>query len=199
MNSPTTATQTTLLTSHKGVDLHAASALLVMKERLEGGERLQSLFRCELHTYWNEPARWNVDRLLDTGRFFNPNKHHFGVFTGPAAGATWLADETAGRKLDADWLGPVQKTDLEAWQNNSRGLYNALLGGAVPDQCAAFDVVSFSYGQEGPVLSAVLWRLVLAGTAKEAAAIGEKLAVARHRKQGLLINPHMESWLAASG
>ncbi|PIE75993.1 hypothetical protein CSA17_04515 [bacterium DOLJORAL78_65_58] len=31
--------QNTLLTSHKGVDLHAASALLVMKDRLEGGDR----------------------------------------------------------------------------------------------------------------------------------------------------------------
>ena len=33
-------TQTTLLTSHKGVDLHAATAVRVMQRRLEGGDAL---------------------------------------------------------------------------------------------------------------------------------------------------------------
>ncbi len=202
MNSLKTETQTrlqtTLLTSHKGVDLHAASALLVMKERLEGGDRLENLFRCELHTFWDAPEGWDGARLLDTGRFFNPNKHHFGMFVGPAAGAAWMEDETAGRQLTSAWPGPVQDTDLEAWQDDSAGLYNNLLGGAVPEGCAACDVVSFPYGQAGPVVSGVLWRLVIRGSADEAAEIGEKLAVARHRKQGLLINPHMECWFAAS-
>ncbi len=58
--------QTTLLTSHKGVDLHAASALLVMKDRLEGGNRLVNLLRCEMHTFWDQPTEVSVARLLDT-------------------------------------------------------------------------------------------------------------------------------------
>ncbi|MDX2474065.1 MAG: hypothetical protein QNL91_10185 [Candidatus Krumholzibacteria bacterium] len=198
MNSPTTATQTTLLTSHKGVDLHAASALLVMKERLEGGDRLARLFRCELHTFWDTPDGWDAARLLDIGRFYNPNKHHFGMFAGPADGAAWNTDETSGQRLTGAWPGPVQDTDLEARQSDSAALYNALLGGVVPDDCTPFDVVSFPYGQAGPVVSGVLWRLVLWAEAGEAAEIGEKLAVARHRKQGLLINPHMESWFAVA-
>ncbi len=198
MNSPNNETQTTLLTSHKGVDLHAASALLVMKDRLEGGERLAQLFRCELHTFWGAPTGWDADRLLATGRYYNPNKHHFGVFAGPAAGPGWMADATAGRRLSAAWPGPVLDTDLEALRDDGAALYATLLGGQVPDGCTPFDVVSFSHGQTGPVLSGTLWRLVIRADGAEAEAVGETLAVARHRKQGLLVNPHMDNWLIAT-
>ncbi len=66
MNSPTSEVQTTLLTSHKGVDLHAASAQLVMKDRLEGGHRLVNLIRCELHTFWDNSAPGGMEKLLNT-------------------------------------------------------------------------------------------------------------------------------------
>ena len=197
MNSPHNATQTTLLTSHKGVDLHAASARLVMADRLEGGDRLVNLFRCELHTFAGEPAGWSVARLLDTGRFFNPNKHHYGVFTAPAAGTDWFADAATGGGLAGGWPGAVVRTDLEHLQGDASGLYDALLGGPAGAPNTAVDIVSLSLGQEGPVRSGVLWRLVIAGDPAEAAALAEKLAVARHRKEGLLVNPHMESWFAA--
>ena len=68
--------QTTLLTSHKGVDLHAATAVRVMQRRLEGGDALAALHRCELHTFWNEGDGRRVADLLEVGRFYNPNKHH---------------------------------------------------------------------------------------------------------------------------
>jgi len=190
--------QTTLLTSHKGVDLHAASALLVMQDRLEGGDLLANLLRCELHTFWGAPSGWDATRLLDIGRYFNPNKHHFGVFCGATEGADWFENESTACHLATSWPGPVQDTDLEPHRHDSAALYTALLGGQVPDGCTPFDVVSFARGQSGPVLSGVLWRLVIRAGAAEAANVGEKLAVARHRKQGLLINPHMESWLAAA-
>ncbi len=199
MNSPTTETQTTLLTSHKGVDLHAASALLVMKERLEGGGQLEGLFRCELHCFWGTPAGWDKARLLETGRYFNPNKHHFGIYSGPSNGLSWLAETEEGHTLPAAWPGLVQETDLEHLQDDGHGLYEALLGGSPPEGCVPFDIVSFARGQDGPVLSGVLWRLVIRGEGAAAAAVGEKLAVARHRKQGLLVNPHMESWLQVGG
>lgn len=198
MNSPTNETQTTLLTSHKGVDLHAASALLVMKDRLEGGDLLVSLFRCELHTFWGAPAGWDARRMMDTGRFFNPNKHHFGVFSGSGEGPDWGAEQNAGQHLAAAWPGDVQDTDLEVVGEDSAQLYEALLGGRVPDGCQPFDIVSFPYGQAGPVISGVLWRLIIRGDAAVAADTGKKLAVASHRKQGLLVNPHMENWFAAT-
>lgn len=190
--------QTTLLTSHKGVDLHAASALLVMQDRLEGGDLLVNLWRCEWHTFWGTPSGWDAARLLDTGRYFNPNKHHYGVFDEPTAGADWSAAETAGLKLTRSWPGAVRDTDLESLRHDGAALYDALLGGQAPSGCTPFDVVSFARGQTGPVLSGVLWRLVIRAGAEEAMSVGEKLAVARHRKQGLLINPHMDSWLAAT-
>ncbi len=198
MNSPTCDTQTTLLTSHKGVDLHAASALLVMQDRLEGGDLLVNLFRCELHTFWGAPDGWDVARMLNTGRFFNPNKHHFGVFAGPVDGPNWLTG-AVDQRLSGGWPGPVQNTDLAALQADSSALYESLLGGPVGEGCTPFDVVSFTHGQVGPVLSGVVWRLVIRGPAEEAAMVGETLAVARHRKQGLLINPHMDSWIAVGG
>ena len=91
-------TQTTLLTSHKGVDLHAATAVRVMQRRLEGGDALQALYRCEMHTFWGEGDGRAVPELLEIGRFYNPNKHHYGHFE-TSDGPGWL-DSTG-------WLGPA--------------------------------------------------------------------------------------------
>ncbi len=194
MSRPTSI-QTTLLTSHKGVDLHAATALLVMKDRLEGGDRLDGLFRCEMHTFWGEPAGWSVERLLDVGRYFNPNKHHFGHFELSGSDTSWFQDCPSDTVLDPSWPGPPTGTDLDSGAQGQDGLYHRLLGG-LPDDSTPVDVVSFPRGQEGPVLSGVLWRLLITGDPETAAAVGKNLAVASHRKEGLLVNPHMESWLA---
>ena len=190
--------QTTLLTSHKGVDLHAATALLVMKDRLEGGERLDNLLRCELHTYWGEPAGMSMVRLLDVGRYFNPNKHHYGHFQSEPMEGHWLGDGPAGTDLDVSWPGSPKGTDLELPESEMGHLYHRLLGGPPPEGTTAVDVVSFARGQEGPVLSGVLWRLLITGDAASALAVGANLAVASHRKEGLLVNPHMEAWLAGT-
>ena len=40
-------------------------------------------------------------------------------------------------------------------------------GGTVADDCAPFDIVSFAHGQTGPVLSGVLWRLVIRGDRRD--------------------------------
>lgn len=187
--------QTTLLTSHKGVDLHAASALRVMKDRLEGGDRLVNLLRCELHTYWDAPEGISVARLLDTGRYFNPNKHHYGVFAAGSEEPWFGCTDCRGRVLPAGWPGKLLGTDLTGPEDAAR-LYNRLLGGDPPAGCSAVDVISFELGQQPPVLSGVLWRLLVAGDPATAAGTGLNLAVARSRKQGLLINPHMEAWLS---
>lgn len=186
--------QTTLLTGHKGVDLHAASALRVMQDRLEGGERLANLLRCELHTFWGPAGGGDLARLLDQGRFFNPNKHHYGAFTCPAPGAPWFdVVDCRGRALPAGWPGEPVGTDLGGVPE-AGGLYHRLLGGLPAAGNTAVDVVSFELGQLGPVLSGVLWRLVITGDAATAREVGLSLAVARGRKQGLLVNPHMEAW-----
>ena len=188
-----------MLTSHKGVDLHAASALLVMKERLEGGHRLVNLFRTEMHTFWNDSVPGGMEKLLNTGRYFNPNKHHFGHFKcEDAAGPSWFnGEDCRGRSAGSQWLGDLSGTDLEGNYLNSSALCEVLLGGAVDREQTAVDIIAFPLGQDGPVLSGVLWRLVISGDSATAAQVGHDLAVARSRKQGLLINPHMEAWLMA--
>jgi hypothetical protein len=180
--------QTTLLTSHKGVDLHAATALRVMRDRLAGGERLAALHRCEMHTFVGQPAGVSIERLLDIGRYYNPNKHHYGCFrlTDPEP---WDTAET----LAAAWPGDAAGSDLGL--DDAGELYARLLGGPLPAGRTAVDVASWSRDQDGPVLSGVLWRLVVTGDRSDAGQVGEKLAVARGRKEGLLLNPHMERWL----
>ena len=190
--------QTTLLTSHKGVDLHAATALKVMKDRLEGGHLLAGLFRCEMHTYWGEPEGLSFERLLDIGRYFNPNKHHYGHFEWTEGGSSWLDSALEGNSLEAGWPGRAAGTDLESSLVQENGLYQLLLGGAPAEGLSAVDVVSFALGQEGPVFSGVLWRLLIRSDADAALETGRRLAVASHRKEGLLVNPHMESWQAAA-
>ncbi len=188
--------QTTLLTSHKGVDLHASSALLVMKERLEGGHRLVNLFRSEMHTFWGDSVPGGIEKLLDTGRYYNPNKHHYGYFIREDAGPQWFTcDDCRGRLLGEGWPGSPAGSDLELFEDDSFSLGNILLGGRPAEGITPVDVIAFPLGQDGPVLSGVLWRLLISGDPDTAVEIGHNLAVARGRKQGLLINPHMEAWL----
>ena len=190
--------QTTLLTSHKGVDLHAASALLVMKDRLDGGDRLVNLLRCEMHTYWDESVPGGMDTLLNKGRYYNPNKHHFGHFMNQQSGAAWFdCDDCRGKTLESTWLGELAGTDMEGQETDAHALYEILLGGRPAKGISAVDVISFPLGQSGSVISGVVWRMLIDGDAASAVEVGHNLAVARGRKHGLLINPHMEAWLMA--
>ncbi len=88
----------------------------------------------------------------------------------------------------------MKESDLNTGETGAE-LFDTLLGGKPAEGHCALDVVSFELGQTGPVLSGVLWRLVLQGQSDDTLDIGMKLAVARSRKEGLLINPHMEAWL----
>jgi hypothetical protein len=184
--------QNTLLTSHKGVDLHAATAVRVMQRRLGGGDALVALHRCELHTSWEAPGVPAVADLLEIGRYFNPNKHHFGHFRLATGGAPWTAG--AGGALDAAWPGAPVASSLNALTDD---LCDRLLGGALPSGCVAVDVAAFPLGEPGPVLTGVLWRLVLVDDGRDPSRLADRLAIARAGDQGLLVNPHLEGWLTA--
>lgn len=188
MNAGNPTAWTTLLTAHKGVDLHAATALTVMRDRLEGGEHLVGLYRCQWHAFPDGAVSGGAGTLLETGRYYNPNKHHYGVFT-------FLGDDpwgaAAGAALPVGWPGTAVDSDLEIGED----LYAVLLGGHPAAGCTAVDVASRVRGQEQTVCSGVLWRLVLDVPADRAGEVAGKLAVARRRKEGLLINPHLERWL----
>lgn len=194
--------QRTLMTCHKGVDLHAATAERVMRRRLEGGEHLVGLARAEIHTFWQTdgaPAPESVERLLTVGRFFNPNKHHFAHFVLRGAGEPWTAIPARGDPLPEGWPGEVAATDLPAGDDE---VLDRLLGGAIPagataGGAAVFDVCAFPLGETSAVLSGVLWRLALAPGTAEPAAVAGRLVEARSAREGLLVNPHMQGWLAS--
>ena len=119
--------QSTLVTSHKGVDLHAETAGRVMKRDLEGGDRLVRLSRAEFHTFWHESgnaAPESIARLLGVGRFFNPNKHHYAHFELSDAGADWFTAPGRGAAPTAGWPGTVVATDLPG---DVEGLVDRLL------------------------------------------------------------------------
>lgn len=185
--------QTTLLTSHKGVDLHAATAVRVMQRRLADGDALRALHRCELHTFWGEGDGRTVAELLDVGRYFNPNKHHHGHFATAVPAAAWTdAALAGGAELPADWPGEAVGGDLPA---EGVALDDALLGGPVPTGLVAVDLVTLPLGDTAAVRSGVLWRLVLASEGRDPARLAERLAVVRRGDQGLLVNPHLHGWL----
>jgi hypothetical protein len=192
----------TLLTRHKGVDLHAATARRVMQDRLTGGDRLADLRRCEFHVFGGPLAAAAAGSaagapalatLLATGRYYNPNKHRYGHFAGDCS-FTW--SEGAGGALPDGWPGPALATDAGA---AGPGLLDELLGGAAPAGHLAVDVAAWTRGQTGAVISGVLWRLVMRGDDATARAAGLGLAVARGGREGLLVNPHMDCWLVAAG
>jgi len=184
--------QNTLLTCHKGVDLHAATAVRVMQRRLGGGDALVALHRCELHTLWEAPGVPSVAELLEVGRYFNPNKHNYGHFRLAGTTAPWTVG--AGAALDAAWPGEAVASSLLPLPGD---LYERLLGGALPEGCVAVDVAAFPLGETGPVVSGVLWRLVLADDGRDPSRLADRLAIARAGDQGLLVNPHLEGWLTA--
>ncbi len=191
-------TMLTLVTGHKGVDLHAATARRVMQERLQGGDRLADLRRCAFHVFGGALARPGqpvptIGDLLGTGRYFNPNKHHYGCFASPAD-FTW--EQGDGQPLPAGWPGGATASDSGAVVSS---LWDDLLGGAAPAGCTAVDVAAWARGQSGAVVTGTIWRLVVRGDAASAATTGTALAVARGGQDGLLVNPHMECWLVSAG
>jgi len=187
------ANLTTLLVSHKGVDLHAATAVRVMQKRLDSGDALQALHRAEVHVFWGEGNGRSVSDLLGIGRYFNPNKHHYGHFEVAEAGDRWTDQELlGGRPLEAAWPGQTLGSDLG---DDSALLADTLLGGPLPADHVAVDMLAFPLGEDDPLRSGVLWRLVLADDGRDPVRLAERLAVARSSDQGLLINPHLHGWL----
>ncbi|MFH1845339.1 MAG: hypothetical protein ABIF77_19315 [bacterium] len=189
------STQTTLLTVHKGVDLHAATAERVMRHRLTDGDKLVALRRGEFYTFWeSEQHDLSVPKLLSVARYFNPNKHSYGHFVLPTTERPWYQNENDrwGLALPAGWPGEPRDTDLG---QPTADLNERMLGGQSAAGCVAVDVCAYALGASGPLLAGVLWRLILQVAAEQAATIAERFVTTRSGREGLLVNPHMQGWL----
>ncbi len=190
--------QTTLMTGHKGVDLHAETAGRVARRNLVGGEHLLALHRAEFHCFWQESgsqASDSVARLLGVGRFYNPNKHHYAHFELSGAETPWFNETIPARGafLPEGWPGTVVASDLP----NDDDVLHQLLGGQPPAGGVVVDVCAFPLGEEGPLLSGVVWRLTIDHQADDPAAVAASLVEARSSREGLLVNPHMQGWRTA--
>jgi len=184
--------QGTLLTAHRGVDLHAASARRVMGRRLAGGERLLGLQRAVLHTCWRregDPGALSLERLLAQGRFYNPNKHRFALAELDGAPTEWFT--ASGHELPDGWPGALRDSDLPRGEGT---VLDRLLGGPPAGGETVVDLCTFPLGERGPLLSGVVWRLRLPADEPAPAVLAENLAVARDRAHGLLVNPWMQGW-----
>jgi hypothetical protein len=199
------ANLTTLLVRHRGVDLHAATAWRVLRERVDGASGLLALARAECYMIWSgEETSASVESLLEHERVFNPNKHVHGRCRLESGGEPWYRHESdcRGAKLPPGWPGEVHGTDLP---EAGSPLLDRLLRIAPRAGTVTVDVCAFPLGEAGPVLRGILWRLQLvvesaggsAANGVAPVALAERLAVARRRSEGLLVNPHLECWLLA--
>ncbi|MHB8080437.1 MAG: hypothetical protein ACYDIE_14440, partial [Candidatus Krumholzibacteriia bacterium] len=114
------------------------------------------------------------------------------------AGSPWTGrgGGCRGGALPDGWPGTPVASDCGA---ADAGLLDRLLGaGPLPAGAGCVDVCAFPLDAPGPLLSGVLWRLVIAPGPTAALAVAEALAVTRGARQGLLVNPHMEGWLIAA-
>ena len=191
--------QITLITVHKGVDLHAATALRVMQNRLADGERLLALTRAEYYTFWDADRHdLSVAKLLTMGRFYNPNKHHYGHFFLADGGAPWFQSSSRGELLPSRWPGVPQGSDREVDPEVAvSDLYDLLLGRPRVPKCNAVDVCTYPLGEEGPLLAGVLWRLFMDSATVDPITVASRLTVTRGGREGLLVNPHMQGWRLA--
>jgi hypothetical protein len=200
----------------RSVDLVAMTALHALRDTLGLGDEVISLARDEMVVIEGVDLRsaseWTAG-FTHQQHWFNPNKHRFAAFEvseGALARArseasAWphpwvralietdrpdlVALQQAGRLADplAAWLGAPAgpghfAVPLAVWDRESA--VDALPAGSWPDPACSR-------------LRAVLWTLTLkADSATSAAARAEQLAVTRARRQGLLLNPHMEGFAA---
>ena len=179
------------------MDLHAATAVRVMQRRLGGGDALVALHRCELHTVVGGAGRADAvgGRCWTIGRYFNPNKHHYGHFRLAGPRRPWTAG-TRRRRCDAAWPGAAGGVVAAPLARPT--CYDRLLGGAPAGRLRRRGRGGLPARRDragGRRACCGGWcSRTMAATRR---ALADRLAVARAGDQGLLVNPHLEGWLIA--
>lgn len=199
----------------RSVDVVAMTAIHALRDTLGFGDEVAGLTRDDFVLVEGVDAAaaeaWQRG-FTSQQHWFNPNKHRFaalevaeGGLRCAREGGDW-PDPWARRLVDTD------RPDLVA--RRARGEVDDVLGAwigaepraghyAVPlavwDREAGIDALPRGAWPDPtrPRLRGVLWTLTLKSEdAARASARTEELAVARARRQGLLLNPHMEGHAA---
>ncbi len=194
----------------RGSDLVAMTAAQALRSHFTREGELVSLQRDEVHLLegveGSDPGEW-TDACTAHAHWFNPNKHRFALVEAASGGiqaarraspwpSPWLEMRlhtdrpdilSTDHRRDAltEWLGLEENPEttavcLAVWEHHRDD--GGLPAGPWPRPQAQY-------------LPLVLWTLVLRGRDVTAAmARAEELAITRHRRQGLLVHPHMQGW-----
>lgn len=200
---------------HRSVDLVAMSALRALRGELGLGDELASLRRDELTVIEgatvSDADGW-VEACTHTQHWFNPNKHRFALFAAEAGATAAAAGEGDWPDPWLDGLLASDRPDLRArLQSGDAPSGEAALrawlalgeggGGAGAPSPLSFAVWQHE-GATGPLPAGpwpdrqrratrlVLWSLGL--PAGREAELAPRALVARSRREGLLVNPHVE-------
>lgn len=194
----------------RSVDLVSMSAAHALRVDLGVGDELVALHRDEVHLLegieGGDPGAW-TDACTRHANWFNPNKHRFALCEAAEGG---IEAARTGGPWPTPWLHRrvhTDRPDILAHSGGADALHEWL--GLTPDDDAVAVTLAVwdrdevdgrlpaGHWPEPSVatLPLVLWTLVLrSGDAAHAAARAEELAITRHRRQGLLVHPHMEGW-----
>ncbi len=163
-----------LLVRHRHQDLDARTAEDTIRKRLEEGERLLGLGREECWEFiYREGSglRERLEVLAESANLFvNPNKHLYRFSDGWQSGALEQGVLLLVRN-QPDLEGPL-----------------------------ALETLQKEYGCEGlqEVRYGTLWILRIAGSMNgplgDERELAERFAITRSRGDGLLVNPHFQTW-----
>lgn len=169
-----------LLVSLKIPDVTALTAVSAIRRRLGFQDVVRELRRSDYYSLDLNVAGADVAQKLatelaeKTNLFVNPNKHEYEIA---------LPGERRGQPTQQDslWRVQVLVTDIE--------------GAEAPEiEQALTERLGYS-GQVAAVRQGILWTLLLAAdSADEARSTAEAITVTKSRDQGLLVNPHFQSW-----
>ena len=200
----------------RGVDLVAMTALHALRDTLGLGDEVAGLTRDELVVIEGvereDAPRWTAGFVAQQ-HWFNPNKHRYAAME-VEAGA-WARVRGDAQQWPQPWVRALLESDrpdlaalreaqgaddpFGAWLDAPAGPGHFAVALAVWQRESAIDALPAGDWPEPACsrLRAVLWTITLkSGSASSAASRAEQLAVTRARRQGLLLNPHMEDFAA---
>jgi len=195
-------THAVFVVRHRTVDLIAMSALRALRVELGMGDRLASLARDDAFALSGEAGSVTREACLAQAHWFNPNKHHHGWFGAEAdlpAALAGTGDWPAG------WIGGLRATDRPDLLDRDDATWEDWVA-ADPGRAvtlATWDreqpVVAAPWSEAVRVARVQLWTLGLDPGAGDPFDLARRCAVTTGRREGLLVNPHMEGWSFVDG
>ncbi len=192
----------------KVIDLVTQTARITLTEKLDFADTLRGMTH---YWYWGMDAEAadarsaleGIDRVirLDSA-FTNQNKHLYRLSAGALTCGDLALEKDFALGSDIPARNPVAKPpmDSSAGMSEPGGLYSidCLVRERRPDREKGFEA-RINARLKGVAVSAMkcgeVWRIIVSAPGESAArVIVEKMLVSRSRREGLLLNPHYQTW-----